>query len=157
MIRFGVIGTNWITDRLLESAQYVDDFQLSAVYSRTIEKAEEFAGKYGIPHIFTDLEEMAASAEIDAVYIATPNAYHAEQAILFLKNNKHVLCEKPLAANAAEVTRMIQTAKNHNVLLMEAMKSTLLPNFKVIQENLHKIGPIRKYVASYCQIGRAHV
>ncbi|MGB3569731.1 MAG: Gfo/Idh/MocA family oxidoreductase, partial [Priestia megaterium] len=102
MIRFGVIGTNWITDRLLESAQYVDDFQLAAVYSRTIEKAEEFAGKYDIPHIFTDLEEMAASAEIDAVYIATPNAYHAEQAILFLKNNKHVLCEKPLAANAVE-------------------------------------------------------
>ncbi|WP_129706614.1 Gfo/Idh/MocA family protein [Priestia megaterium] len=151
MIRFGVIGTNWITDRLLESAQYVDDFQLAAVYSRTIEKAEEFAGKYDIPHIFTDLEEMATSSEIDAVYIATPNAYHAEQAILFLKNNKHVLCEKPLAANATEVTRMIQAAKNHKVLLMEAMKSTLLPNFKVIQENLHKIGPIRKYVASYCQ------
>ncbi|MBW9234534.1 Gfo/Idh/MocA family oxidoreductase, partial [Leptospira santarosai] len=64
---------------------------------------------------------------------------------------KHVLCEKPLAANAIEVARMIQTAKDHNVLLMEAMKSTLLPNFKVIQNNLHKIGPVRRYFASYCQ------
>lgn len=94
---------------------------------------------------------MAVSQEIDAVYIATPNSYHAEQAILFLQNGKHVLCEKPLAVNATEVARMIQAAKDHNALLMEAMKSTLLPNFKVIQDNLHKIGPIRRYFASYCQ------
>ncbi|MGE6489990.1 Gfo/Idh/MocA family protein [Paenisporosarcina sp. NPDC076898] len=151
MIRIGVVGTNWITERLLEAASTVEDFKLTAVYSRTSEKAEEFASKYGITKIFTNLEEMAASEEIDAVYIATPNSLHAEQAILFLQNAKHVLCEKPLAANATEVARMIQTAKDHNVLLMEAMKSTLLPNFKIIQNNLHKIGPIRRYFASYCQ------
>lgn len=94
---------------------------------------------------------MAVSQEIDAVYIATPNSYHAEQAILFLQNGKHVLCEKPLAVNATEVARMIQAAKDHNALLMVAMKSTLLPNFKVIQDNLHKIGSISRYFASYCQ------
>lgn len=151
MVRFGVIGTNWITERLLEAANDVEDFKLTAVYSRTISRAEEFASKYGVTKIFTNLKEMAVSQEIDAVYIATPNSYHAEQAILFLQNGKHVLCEKPLAVNATEVARMIQTAKDHNALLMEAMKSTLLPNFKVIQDNLHKIGPIRRYFASYCQ------
>jgi len=151
MIRIGVVGTNWITERLLEAASTIEDFKLTAVYSRTSEKAEEFAGKYGITEIFTNLEEMAASEEIDAVYIATPNSLHADQAILFLQNAKHVLCEKPLAANATEVARMIQTAKDYNVLLMEAMKSTLLPNFKIIQNNLHKIGPVRRYFASYCQ------
>ncbi|WP_075620406.1 Gfo/Idh/MocA family protein [Paenisporosarcina indica] len=151
MVRFGIVGTNWITERLLEAAKAVENFELTAVYSRTNEKAEEFASIYGITKIFTDLEEMAASEEIDAVYIATPNSLHAEQAILFSQNGKHVLCEKPLAANATEVARMIAAAKNHNVLLMEAMKSTLLPNFKVIQDNLHKIGPVRRYFASYCQ------
>jgi len=151
MVRFGVIGTNWITERLLEAANDVEDFKLTAVYSRTISRAEEFASKYGVTKIFTNLKEMAVSQEIDAVYIATPNSYHAEQAILFLQNGKHVLCEKPLAVNATEVARMIQAAKDHNALLMEAMKSTLLPNFKVIQDNLHKIGPIRRYFASYCQ------
>jgi scyllo-inositol 2-dehydrogenase (NADP+) len=85
------------------------------------------------------------------VYIVTPNSYHAEQAILFLQNGKHVLCEKPLAVNATEVARMIQSAKDHNALLMEAMKSTLLPNSKAIQDNLHKTGPIPRYFASYCQ------
>jgi len=151
MVRIGIVGTNWITERLLDAASAVENFKLAAVYSRTSERAEEFGTKYGITTLFTNLEEMAGSEEIDAVYIATPNSYHADQAILFLQHGKHVLCEKPLAANATEVARMIQAAKNHNVLLMEAMKSTLLPNFKVIQNNLHKIGPIRRYFASYCQ------
>ncbi len=151
MVRIGVVGTNMITERLLEAANAVEDFELTAVYSRTSEQAEKFASNYGVTKLFTNLEEMAGSEEIDAVYIATPNSFHAEQAILFLQNGKHVLCEKPLAANAAEVNKMIQAAKDHNVLLMEAMKSTLLPDFKVIQDNLHKIGPIRRYFASYCQ------
>jgi scyllo-inositol 2-dehydrogenase (NADP+) len=151
MVRFGIIGTNWITDRLLEAAKTVKDFELTAVYSRTSERAKEFASKYGVAKIFTNLDAMAVSEDIDAVYIATPNSYHAEQAILFLQNSKHVLCEKPMAANAAEVKKMIETAKDHNVLLMEAMKSTMLPNFKVIQEHLHKIGPIRRYSSNYCQ------
>lgn len=151
MVRVGVIGTNFITERLLEAANAVEDFKLTAVYSRTSERAKEFASKYGVTNQYTNLEEMAVSKEIDAVYIATPNSYHAEQAILFLENGKHVLCEKPMAANASEVKRMIESAKRQNVLLMEAMKSTLLPNFKVIQDNLHKIGRIRKYFASYCK------
>ncbi len=57
---------------------------LTAVYSRTISRAEEFASKYGATKIFTNLKEMEFSQEIDAVYIATPNSYNTEQAILFL-------------------------------------------------------------------------
>lgn len=151
MIRFGVVGTNWITEHLIEASIEVKNFELTAVYSRTNERAKEFSDKYGVLNTFTDLKEMAASPLIDAVYIATPNIYHANQAILFLQNGKHVLCEKPLAANASEVQKMFNSAQEHNVLLMEAMKSTLLPNFKVIQENLYKIGPVRKYFSSYCQ------
>lgn len=151
MVRFGIIGTNWITDRFIEAAKMVQGVKLTAVYSRTRERAEEFANQYNVPKRFTDLNEMAASSDLDAVYIASPNSFHTEQAILFLQNGKHILCEKPLATNVTEVKRMIQSAKDHHVLLMEAMKSTLLPNFKVIQDHLHKIGPIRRYFSSYCQ------
>lgn len=105
MVRFGVLGTSLITETFLNTAKHVKDFKLEAVYSRTLERAEEFGKKYGVDTFFTDLEEMACSPQIDAVYIATPNAYHAEQAILFLRNKKHVLCEKPMAANAIEVKK----------------------------------------------------
>ena len=151
MIRFGIIGTNWITDRFLDAARHVEDFSLTAVYSRTEEKAREFADKHGVQNIYTDLEEMAASSEIDAVYIASPNSHHSKQAILFLQHKKHVLCEKPLASNAAEVKEMIEAAQQNDVLLMEAMKSTIMPNFESIEKNIEKIGKVRRYQASYCQ------
>ena len=151
MIHIGLVGTNWITERLLASVQHVENLTVSAVYSRTAERAEKFAKQHTIPHQFTSLEDMASSDKIDAVYIATPNSLHAQQAIVFLQQGKHVLCEKPLAANAKEVQQMFDVASAQNVLLMEAMKSTLMPNFRVIQENLHKLGPIRKFFASFCQ------
>lgn len=150
-IRIGVIGTNWITESFIEAASESEDFQLTAVYSRTEDKAKAFADKYNAEYIFTDLEEMAKSDTIDAVYIASPNAYHAQQAIIFLKNKKHVLTEKAMASNANEVKQMIAAAKENNVLLMEALKTTFLPNFQVVQKNLHKVGKIRRAFVSYCQ------
>ncbi|RBP96543.1 putative dehydrogenase [Cytobacillus firmus] len=151
MVRFGIVGTNWITERFLKAALQVEDFQLTAVYSRTEEKAKEFAGKYAVERTFTDLKEMAASGEIDAVYIASPNSLHAGQATLFMNNNVHVLCEKPIASNTKELKSLIAAARKNNVLLMEALKSTFMPNFLAVKENLHKIGQVRRYFASYCQ------
>jgi scyllo-inositol 2-dehydrogenase (NADP+) len=152
MVRFGIIGTNWITEKFLDAALQHEDFSLNAVYSRSAEKAQEFAGKYGgVQTTFTDLETMAKSDDIDAVYIASPNSLHAKQAILFLENKKHVLCEKPIASNTYEVQEIFDAARRNGVLVMEAMKSTFLPNFKSVADNLPKIGKVRRYFANYCQ------
>lgn len=151
MIRFGVIGTNWITDEFIKGASFTGGFKLNAVYSRTEERAKSFAAKYFVKNIFTDIKEMAESPIIDAVYIASPNSFHAEQSILFLNNKKHVLCEKPLASNSKEVMKMIKSAQDNKVLLMEAMKSTFLPNFIAVKNNLHKIGKIRRIISNFCQ------
>ncbi|QHA90963.1 Gfo/Idh/MocA family oxidoreductase [Bacillus sp. N1-1] len=151
MIRFGVIGTNKITDNFLEGATELSDFKLTAVYSRTEEKAQAFAEKHGAEATFTSLQEMANSAPIDAVYIASPNSLHAEQSIIFMNAGKHVLCEKPMASNKHEVLQMVETATRNGVLLMEAMKSTVMPNMQMVRENLHKIGQIRRFVANYGQ------
>jgi scyllo-inositol 2-dehydrogenase (NADP+) len=151
MIRFGIIGTNFITERFLKSAFLREDFCLNAVYSRTKEKAEDFAEKYSVKNIFTDLEEMAHSDKIDAVYIASPNSFHKNQALLFMENKKHVLCEKPAASNVMELKEMIKSAEDNKVLLMEAMKTNFLPNFIEIKNNLNKIGRVTRYFGNYCQ------
>ena len=150
-VRFGIVGSNFITGHILEAGAKDNRFEAVALYSRTAERAAEFGDKYNIPHRFTSYEAMLESNLIDAVYIASPNYLHAEQSILAMQHGKHVLCEKPLAGNAREVSRMIAAAKENNVLLMEAMKSTLSPGFEAIRANLHRIGTIRRYVASYCQ------
>lgn len=150
-VRFGIIGTSAITEWFLEGASKVEDFELVAVYSRNIDKAKEFGERYGARLFFDDLEEMASSDEIDCVYIASPNAMHAKQALICLNHKKHVLGEKAFASNLKEAREMIDAANKNNVVLMEALKTVQLPNFKILLDNLHKIGKIRKYFGSYCQ------
>ncbi|NEW08935.1 Gfo/Idh/MocA family oxidoreductase [Paenibacillus sp. SYP-B3998] len=151
MIRFGIIGTNWITEIFIQAARDTGEFVLTAVYSRTEEKGREFAQKYEVQHLYNDLDMFVKSKEFDAVYIASPNSFHSEQAVLCMDHGKHVLCEKPAASNASEVAAMIEASQRNNVVFMEALKSTLLPNFRAVQDNIHKLGPIRRYFASYCQ------
>lgn len=150
-IRFGVVGTNFITDWVIAGAREDSRFELSAVCSRTLERGREYAQKHNIPHIFTSLEQMAASDKVDAIYIASPNYMHAEQSILAMSHGKHVLCEKPMASNAKEVRQMIEASNRYGVALMEAMKSTLSPNFLAVRDNLERIGKPRRYFASFCQ------
>ena len=142
-IRFGVVGTNFITDWVINGARQDSRFALTAVCSRSMDTAQAFAVRHGIPHLFTSLEEMASSPEVDAVYIATPNFRHADQSILCMEHGKHVLCEKPLASNAVEARKMIETAERHGVVLMEAMKPVMTPNFTAVREAVGRIGKVR--------------
>jgi len=151
MINLGIIGSNFITERLIAGAREVEGIKIVAVYSRSEERAKEFAEKFNIEYTFTDLEEMAKSDKINAVYIASPNAIHASQAKVFINNNKHVLCEKAFASNYKEGKEVIDLAREKGVVVMEAMKTTTFPNFLKVKENLYKIGRVRKYIGSYCQ------
>lgn len=150
-LRFGIVGTNFISDWVITGARQDERFEPVAVYSRYQETADAFAAKHQIPHTFISLEAMAQSDMIDAVYIASPNFLHAAQSILFMQHGKHVLCEKPLASNAREAQAMIEASKRHKVTLMEAMKPTLTPNFGVVKENLHRAGEIKHYFSAFCQ------
>ena len=150
-VRFGVVGTNNITSWVIAGGRQDSRFEVTAVCSRTQERADEFADLHNIPHRFTSLVEMAKSKVVDAIYIATPNYMHAEQSIICMDHAKHVLCEKPLASNAREVRSMIEAAKRNGVTFMEAMISTLNPNFIAAREKMKDIGRIRRYFASYCQ------
>ncbi|MGR5153769.1 Gfo/Idh/MocA family protein [Photobacterium swingsii] len=151
MIKFAVVGTNWITDAFIEGAIASGKMQLTAVYSRTMEKAEEFASKYQDVTCFDDIKVLASSDCIDAVYIASPNSLHAEQAALFIKKGKHVIGEKPLASNITQVEHLVELAKQHQVVLFEAMKAPYTPNFSALQKALPKIGKLRKVYLTYCQ------
>ncbi|MDR3127077.1 MAG: Gfo/Idh/MocA family oxidoreductase [Tannerellaceae bacterium] len=156
-VRFGVIGTNYITGKMLAGAKEDERFVLTAVCSRTRERGEAFVREQGLSlgsggvKVFTSVEELASSPLVDAVYVASPNSCHARQSIVCMKGGKHVLCEKPLASNRAEATAMIATAGQYGVTLMEAMKPTLTPNFLALRENMHRIGKVRRYFSCYCQ------
>ncbi|KNC89035.1 Gfo/Idh/MocA family protein [Trabulsiella odontotermitis] len=151
MIRFAVIGTNWITRQFVDAAHETGKYKLTAVYSRSLEQAQTFANDYLVEHLFTSLEDMAQSDAIDAVYIASPNSLHYPQTRLFLSHKKHVICEKPLASNLREVESAIALARENQVVLFEAFKTASLPNFLTLQQSLSKVGKLRKAFINYCQ------
>ena len=131
MIRLAIVGTSWITDQFIEAALKTEKYQLVAIYSRSLDKARDFAEKYESPALYDDFDSLASCPSIDAVYIASPNSLHAPQTIRLLKAGKHVICEKPLAANDVLAKKMYQTALNSNVILFEAFMSPYTPNFQL--------------------------
>lgn len=151
MIRFAVVGTNWITRQFVDAAHETGKLKLTGVYSRSLEQAEHFASDYPVEHLFTSLDALAQSESIDAVYIASPNSLHFSQTELFLRHKKHVICEKPLASNLAEVDAAIACARENQVVLFEAFKTASLPNFQLLQQSLPKAGRMRKALINYCQ------
>ncbi len=151
MIRFAVIGTNWITGQFVEAAHESGKYRLTAVYSRSLEQAQHFANDFSVEHLFTSLEAMAESDAIDAVYIASPNSLHFSQTQLFLSHKIHVICEKPLASDLAEVDAAIACARENPVVLFEAFKTASLPNFHLLRQALPKVGKLRKVFFNYCQ------
>lgn len=151
MIRFAVVGTNWITERFIDAAHESGKLKLAAIYSRKLEQAQAFGTQYHVSLFFDSLEALAQSDAIDAVYIASPNSLHCQQSLLFLSHKKHVICEKPLASTLREAQQLVACARENQVVLFEAFKSAHLPNFLTLKQTLPKIGRLRKAFINYCQ------
>lgn len=130
VIRWGIIGLGKIANKFAQDLLTIDGAQLYAVASRNQEKSNEFATKYKAVKAYNNYKALAEDPNVDAIYIATPHAFHKEHSILCLQNKKAVLCEKPFAMNSNEVEEMICVAKENNVLLMEAMWTYFLPHYK---------------------------
>ncbi len=151
MIRFGMIGTGNIAEKFFEANRFGKNIGITAVYSRTMERAQEFAQKKGILSCYDDLKEFAESGCFDAVYIASPNCCHHDQAIAMMRAGKHVLCEKPLASDYEEAREMFFVAEEEKVFLMEAMRSLYTPGFEKMTAYLPSLGTIRRATLQYCQ------
>ncbi|WP_404970615.1 Gfo/Idh/MocA family protein [Vibrio campbellii] len=151
MFKLAVIGTNWISQQFVEAAIQTKEFYLHAVYSRDVEKAREFGSPYNAEAYYDNLDDLGADESVDAVYIASPNSFHAPQAVQMLKAGKHVICEKPMAPNYSLAQAMFKTAEENNVVLFEAFMSPYTPNFQVLKDSLPTIAPLRHATISYCQ------
>ncbi|GGJ87319.1 oxidoreductase [Lentibacillus kapialis] len=150
-MNFGTVGTGWITDSFIEASKESSGLTHAAVYSRKADKAGAFADKHAVELIFTDLNEMAASDVMEAVYIASPNSLHFDHVVTFLNEKKHVICEKPIFSNLREWREAHKAAADNGVFLFEAMRNLHSPNFKSLQDGLREIGNVRSMIIPYVQ------
>lgn len=143
-MKFGVIGTNFVSDFFMEGAKGDERCEVVAVCDVFEDKVNAFADKYNIEHRFTDYKELADSGLIDAIYIAVPNGLHHEIGKYFLERSIPTLLEKPLASNAREVKELVALAREKDVYFHEGLVSLFGPNYKVVKENLGLVGKIRQ-------------
>lgn len=142
-MRFATVGTSGITDFFIKGAFLAGGWELAAVYSRNADKGRAFSEKYGDIPVYTNLNKMASLSELDAVYIASPNILHYEQSKLFLEHGIHVICEKPVTVTPAQYTELLEYAKSHGLIYMEAIMMRHLPARSVLKQATERIGNIR--------------
>jgi predicted dehydrogenase len=127
IVKYGVIGAGAINQRRhLPEAHANPKSTVTAVVDPLKARAEEIAEQYGAA-AYTDHEQMLAEADLDAIVVGTPNAFHAPQSIDALRAGYHVLCEKPMAGSVKEAKAMIAAAKKANRYLMIGMNQRLMP------------------------------
>lgn len=143
-IRFATIGTGVISEHFIAQIPKVEGVELVACHSRTVERAREFGEQFGATLFFDDVDELVACDQVDAVYVASPNFLHHDQALACIRAGKHVLVEKPFAGNAREAAEMLDAAREQGVVCMEAMRSIHDPAYAVIREKIGELGELRE-------------
>ena len=150
-LRIGVLGAANIARLFISSVRGSSKVDVYAVASRDGEKATAFAKETGVAHSFGSYEAMLADASIEAVYNPQPNNLHAEWTIKAANAGKHVLCEKPFAANSAETKAMFHAAAANNVYVVEAYPYRAQPQTIKLAELLREgaIGKVQLIQASF--------
>jgi len=149
---WGIIGPGSIAHKFASDLRLLPNAFLYAVGSRDIDRARDFALRYGTKKFYGSYEELATDPGVDIIYIATPHVRHYSDSILCLKNKKAVLCEKPVAMNTGQFRVMMDTAKKHGVFLMEALWTRFIPSFQKCLELALEgaIGDIRLIESDFC-------
>jgi len=153
VVRFGILGAARIAPAaIVKPARKNPEASIVAVAARQPLRARRFAKKHGIPRIHQSYDALIADTEVDAVYIALPNNLHALWTDRALREGKHVLCEKPLAANADEARRVSRLAAEKGLVLCEAMHYRFHPVAKRMKEHVQsgRLGPLRQVEAYFC-------
>ncbi|MCR2811126.1 MULTISPECIES: Gfo/Idh/MocA family oxidoreductase [unclassified Microbacterium] len=139
-----MIGTGPIAQLFADAVREVDGVHLSVVYSRDSERGAFAADRLGASGSVTSLAALLESDVVDAVYIASPNAVHADQVRNAIDAGKHVLVEKPAVDTAARWRQFVELAAERNVVLLEAMRTAYDPGTALLKELLPQVGPIRQ-------------
>lgn len=146
---WGIIGPGSIANKFAEALVKSNQGKLLAIASRSVERGQEFAKRFGVERVYSQYAELMADPNIDIIYIATPHSHHFQIAKQCLEVGKNVLLEKPLTINAAQTRILIDLAQIKGVLFQEALWSRFMPCFAQVKAWLHagKIGQLQ-YIQS---------
>lgn len=150
-MKLATIGSGAIVDTMFDAIEQIEGIEPAAVYSRTMERAQEYAARHHVPRAYDDLDAMLADDTIDTVYIASPNNLHYPQAKKALQAGKHVILEKPFTSTKEQAEELFALAEKNNCMIFEAITSLHTPNYGILKESLDRAGRIRQCVFNFSQ------
>ena len=150
-MKVATIGSGVIVDRMIDAIKACQELELYAVYSRTEQKAAEFAKKHKANVYYWNLDEMLKDPEIDIVYVASPNSLHYEQSKKSLLAGKHVICEKPFSSTVKQAEELFALAEKNNIYIFEAITNIHTPNFHRVKDSLAKCGNVKLVQCNFSQ------
>ena len=159
-VRWGILSTARINAAVIPPLRESPVSELIAVASRTQDRADTYARQWRIPRVYGSYDALLEDPDVEAIYISLPNGPHVEWSIRCLEAGKHVLCEKPLARDPAEVERAFDAADRAGLLLMEAFMYRHHPQTTRLVELVRAgtVGELRQIRASFSfQIEGANV
>jgi D-xylose 1-dehydrogenase (NADP+, D-xylono-1,5-lactone-forming) len=148
-VRWGILSTARINEKLLAGALEAEGVEVVAVGSRDRERGQAFAERHGIARVHGSYDEVLADGDVEAVYIPLPNSLHVPWSIRALQAGKHVLCEKPLTRRAAEAEQAFAAADRAERLLMEAFMWRYHPQTEAVERLAREIAPLRVVRAAF--------
>lgn len=160
MIRFGIAGFGLHGDkRLMPGFAKASRCRVTAISRRDPAKAKATAERYGLPYFFTSTEELARCPEVDAVFVASPNALHLPDTVSCLRLGKPVLVEKPMAMSADECVQMIGAAEERKLKLGVAQIFRFEESTQRMRDLVREgtLGPLVYARADFTFPGRGHV
>lgn len=153
MFRWGVLSTARIARlQLLPAMQDASNGVVSAIASRDETRARALADRFGAPHAFGSYEAMLQSDEIDGVYIPLPTSQHVEWSLKAANAGKHVLCEKPIALDSAQIDDLIDARDTRGVVISEAFMVQYHPQWAKVRALIEEgaIGQLRQVQGVFC-------
>lgn len=152
MVNFAVLAAGGIAAKMSQAVMKLPEVKMYAVASRSYERADAFAQKWGYEKAYGSYEEMLQDPEVELVYVASPHSHHYEHAKMCIEAGKHVLVEKAFTVNAKQARELIGLAREKKVLLAEAMWTRFMPARQIIDELIEE-GTIGNIVSLTANLG----
>ena len=143
-LNWGILGTGWIATEMGDALNRVNG-EIYAVCDTSLEKAQNYADKFGVQKAYGSADEMINDENVDIVYIATPHNLHHRFLVQALNAGKHVFCEKAITVNDAQLEEAVAIAKEKNLVICDGVTLFHMPLFKKLKEIVDSgvIGPVK--------------
>lgn len=150
-MKLGILGSGKIVKEVLPVLKEIENIEVVAIAARNEEKLQNLCEEFAIEKYYLGIEALLADEQIDTVYVALPNNLHFDAMDKAIDAGKDIICEKPFTTNSYETEKIIEKAKEHEVMIVEAISHRFIPNAIEAKKIVDDLGDIKIVSLNYSQ------